>query len=92
MKPFSDSQVIYIPVEAKGYLAYSPFFPSPNILLHDIPITKDLISAIPVIVNNYDTSEWDIFSMAFFFDNNGGTLFYLNSNPVYYSVLNNDDT
>ncbi|CAD8131597.1 unnamed protein product [Paramecium octaurelia] len=92
LKPFSDSQVVYIPVEAKGYLAYSPFFPSPNILLHDIPVQKDLISAIPVIVNNFDTNEWDIFSMAFFFDKNGGTLFYLNSNPVYYSVLNNDDT
>ncbi|CAD8055875.1 unnamed protein product [Paramecium sonneborni] len=91
LKPFSDSQVIYIPVNAKGYLAYSPFFPSPNILLHNIPVSKDLISAIPVIVNNFDTNEWDIFSMAFFFDKNGGTLFYLNSNPVYYSVMNDDD-
>lgn len=62
---------------------------SPNVLLHLIPIIKDsLINAIPVTVNNFDTNEWNIFSMAFFYDELGGNLFYLNSNPTYYGIMN----
>lgn len=36
------------------------------------------VTAIPVIVNNYDSREWNIFSMAFFYDQKIGQLFYLN--------------
>lgn len=47
------------------------------------------VSAIPVLINNENSKEWDIFSMAFFYNSLNGFLFYLNEKPVYYGKMDN---
>ncbi|KAM3128574.1 hypothetical protein pb186bvf_019342 [Paramecium bursaria] len=87
-KSFTDSQVVYIPVDNLSYLVFCPYLESPNMLLHLIEVkdTKNF-HAQTVIINNQDTTQWDIFSMAFFTSENNSFLYYLSGKPKYYGQM-----